>query len=87
MPTVLRILQNRVIFNAGQFDSDHRYIRRTSQGARSTMLAGPAVAVSLHSSSWQVSWRFKCGDYNVAGRADNGSPPGNVSNTPSAIAL
>lgn len=87
MPTVLQILPNRVIFNAGQFDSDYRYIRRTSEGVRSTMLAGPAVAVSLHSSSWQVSWRFKCGNYNVAGTAADGSPPGDVSNTPSAVAL
>jgi hypothetical protein len=87
MATVLQILPNRVVFNAGQFDSDFRYIRRTSEGVRSTMLAGPAVAVSLHSASWQVSWRFKCGNYNVVGDCDNGSPPGNVSNTPSTIAL
>mgnify|MGYP001167376854 CR=1 FL=1 len=87
MATVLRIQPNRVVFNAGQFDSDFRYLRQTSSGVKSTMLAGPSIAVSLHSSSWQVSWRFKCGDYNVYGDADNGSPPGNVSNTPSPIAL
>jgi len=87
MPTVLQILPNRVIFNAGQFDSDHRYIRRTSQGVRSTMLAGPSLGIALNSQYWEVSWRFKCGNYNVSGKSEHGSPPSNVSNTPSAIAL
>lgn len=87
MPTVLQILPNRVIFNAGQFDSDFRYIRRTSSGVRSTMLAGPSLAVALATGPWTVSWRFRCGDYTVSGNSGDVSPPGTVSNTPSAIAL
>jgi hypothetical protein len=87
MATVLQILPNRVIFNAGQFDSDFRYIRRTSTGVRSTMLAGPSLAVALATGPWTVSWRFTCGSYNVSGNSGDVSPPGTVSNTPSAIAL
>jgi len=73
--------------NDGQFDADYRYLRQTSSGARTTMLAGPGFAVSLNTSAWDISWRFKCGGYNISGDADAGSPPSNVSNTPSSVAL
>lgn len=87
MPTVIRIAGTRVIFNGGQFDSDFRYLRRTDTGARTTMLAGPSIAVNFDSSSWRISWRYKCGSYTVTGVSETPAAPSNVTNTPADIAL
>jgi hypothetical protein len=83
------ITPTRCRFNGGQFDSDFRYIRETaSAGVRSTLLAGPSIAVVLQSSSWRVSWRFECGGYALSGKGEDGAaPPSNVANTPTNIAL
>lgn len=86
--TTVQITPTRCIFNAGQFDSDFRYIRRTASGVRSTMLAGPSFAVARASGSSVFSWRFGCGTYSVYGQSDNAAaPPSSVSNTASRIAL
>lgn len=88
MATTIRITPTRVIFNAGKFDSDFRYIRRTAQGARSTMLAGPSIAVALDPTGWRISWRFQCGAFSARGNGGGSvTPPASVPNTPALIAL
>lgn len=88
MVDTIRITPTRCQFNAGQFDSDFRYIRETASGARSTMLAGPSIAVSLNSEHFRISWRYECGGHVLTGRSEDGNaPPSNVSNTPTNIAL
>lgn len=88
MPTTtIKITPTRCLFNGGQFDSDLRYLRSTTASPRTTILAGPGIAVSLQSEYWVISWRFKCGSVNIAGPAEYGSPPSNVSNTPTEITL
>lgn len=87
MTTTIKITPTRCVFNDGQFDSDLRYLRETAVSPRTTILAGPSIGVSLHSSPWGISWRFKCGSYNITGPDENGSPPSDVSNTPTAITL
>lgn len=85
--TTVRLRPIRTIFNGGQFDSDFRFLRETADRPRTTMLAGPSIAVALDSGPWRISWRFKCGAFNVTGQNDSPSPPSDVSNTPSEIAL
>lgn len=92
MVDTVDITPTRCIFNGGQFDSDFRYVRRTSTGVRSTMLAGPALNPRLNTANWIISWRWRCGSYNVSGTGRISStvlwdPPGNPDNTPSNIAL
>jgi hypothetical protein len=88
MADILSITANRVVFNGGQFDSDFRYIRETASGVRSTMLAGPSIAVSLNASFFRISWRYECGGYVLSGRSEDGNaPPTDVGNTPTNIAL
>lgn len=85
--TTISIRPDRYIFNGGQFDSDFRYLRETIDAPRTTMLAGPSVAVALDSGPWRISWRFKCGSFNITGESDTPNPPADVTNTPTDISL
>jgi hypothetical protein len=90
MATTIQITATRVIFNGGQFDSNYRYLRETSSGAVTTLVAGPSLAVSGWPSHNRVTWRFQVGSYVMSAPTGGSSAqpaPSSVSNTPTDIAL
>lgn len=92
MIDTIDITPTRARFNGGQFDTDFRYLRKTSDGPRTTMLRGPSLAVRLYSADWNIAWRYECGGYVMLGITRSSSdaaqaPPTSVANTPSTIAL
>lgn len=87
MATTIQLKPERAIFNAGLFDSDYRYLRETASGYRTTLLAGPSVAIAVDTSLDRVSWRFKCGSFQRTGVSQDVAAPSNVTNTPTRIAL
>ncbi|WP_072389906.1 hypothetical protein [Hyphomicrobium sp. CS1GBMeth3] len=92
MTQTILMTPERVVFNAGQFDSDRRYLRETSGTHLTTLLAGPSIAFAARSQdtfTYNVGWRFKVGAYEVTGEDDSGDypPPSSITNTPTNIVL
>lgn len=87
MTDVIDILETRAIFNAGQFDTDFRYIRTVSSGALTTMLAGPSIAPVLNQTYDRISFRYECGSYVIVAASNLVTPPSDVVNIANGIAL
>lgn len=86
MTTVIEIRPERAVFNAGQFDTDFRYLRTTAAGVMTTMLAGPSIAVAFDASGGLISYRYECGSH-VINASGGPTVPSDVVNTPTGIAL
>jgi hypothetical protein len=88
MAITLEITEDRVIFNAGKFDSDSRFLR-IDPSPLAIMLIGPSLQLNWSATFNRITWRYECGDYILIGRDYDGdvSPPTSVSNTPLGIRL
>jgi hypothetical protein len=88
MTTVIEITSARAIFNGGQFDTDNRYLRTTSTGVMTTMLAGPSLAFNFDAGTGVIGYRYEVGSF-VVEAAQSGwtTAPADVVNTATGIAL
>jgi len=95
MTDTIIITPTRCVFNGGQFDSDHRYLRSTDANPVTVILAGPSIGITPSSTYNVVAWRFECAGYVINAPAYrsgsvlgfNIQPPSSVPNTPTPVAL
>lgn len=92
MVDTIYVTPTRAIFNGGQFDTNFRYLRRVSSGARVTMVAGPSFAIAGNTQYWMFSFRFQVGACVVLGVSDTGldgpvPAPTSVPNSPRSVTL
>jgi hypothetical protein len=84
---LIKIEEDRVRFNGGQFDSDFRYVQTAPSGTNAALLEGPSIALSDDTLS-PGNWRFQVGSYTiVCAPSFLPTPPASVPNTPTNVTI